>query len=59
MGGKPSRGRWRHGDHIEKPKWMRWATFDREMEKVEASEAVVDGHLWMLVQKFNGRLGRD
>src|SRR3954451_15470309 len=46
------------GDPIPKPKSMRWATFDREMQKVEAVEATVNGHLWAFVQKLNQRLGR-
>jgi len=45
-------------DDIAKPKSMRWATFDREMQKVEAVEATVNGHLWAFVQKLNQRLGR-
>jgi len=35
---------------------MRWATFEREMAKVEAAEAIVDSHLCALVQKLNGGL---
>jgi hypothetical protein len=46
------------GDYIAKPKWMRWATFDREMAKVEDAEAIVNGHLWVFVQKLGGRIGR-
>jgi len=46
------------GEEIAKPKGMRWRTFDREMVKVEAAEAVVDGHTWLLVQSLNKRLGR-
>jgi hypothetical protein len=41
------------GDEIDKPKGMRWATFDRKMEKIEQAEAAVDAHLWRLL----GRLG--
>jgi len=37
---------------------MRWATFDREIARVEEAEAVVDGHLRVFVQKLNRRLGR-
>jgi len=46
------------GDPIPKPKGMRWATFDREVQKVEALEAVINGHLWVFVQKLNERLRR-
>jgi hypothetical protein len=42
------------GDYIEKPKGMRWATFDRKIEQVEAAEAVCNAHLVRFVQ----RLGR-
>jgi hypothetical protein len=45
-------------DCISKPKGMRWATFDREMAKVEDAEAIVNGHLWVLVQMLGGRIGR-
>jgi hypothetical protein len=30
------------GDHIAKPKWMRWPTYDRKLEEVFAAEEVVD-----------------
>jgi hypothetical protein len=46
------------GDHIPEPKGMRLATFEREIERVEAAEAVVNRHLWAFVRKLNGRLGR-
>jgi hypothetical protein len=42
------------GDSIDKPKGMRWATFERKMEQVEAAEAVCNAHLVRFVQ----RLGR-
>jgi hypothetical protein len=32
---------------------MRWATFDRKMEQIEAAEAVVNGCLLLLVQKLS------
>ena len=41
------------GDDIAKPMWTRWATFDREMAKVEDAEVTVNGHLWVFVQKLN------
>src|SRR4051794_32604710 len=40
------------GDYVDKPKWMRWATFDREMARVEHAEAVVDSSLGAFVQKL-------
>jgi hypothetical protein len=30
-------------------------TFNREMAKVEAVEAVVDGHTWLLIQSLEKR----
>jgi hypothetical protein len=30
------------GDHIPKPKWMRWPTYDRKLEEVFAAEEVVE-----------------
>ena len=41
------------GDYIEKPKGMRWATFDRKMEQIEAAEAVYNTHLVQFVQQMN------
>jgi hypothetical protein len=41
------------GDPIDKPHGMRWATFDRKMDQVEAAEAVVNGRLLLLVQKLS------
>jgi hypothetical protein len=43
------------GDYIEKPKGMRWATFDRKMDKIEAAEAVCNAHLAQFVQQFTKR----
>lgn len=41
------------GDPIDKPHGMRWATFDRKMDQVEAAEAVCDGRLLWFVQKLS------
>jgi hypothetical protein len=41
------------GDPIAKPHGMRWATFDRKMEQVEAAEAVCDARLLRFVQKLS------
>ncbi len=38
------------GDIIDKPKGMRWATFDRKMARVEAAEAVCNARLFQFVQ---------
>ena len=40
------------GDYISKPKGMRWATFDREMIKVEKAEAVCEAYLAAYVRKL-------
>jgi hypothetical protein len=40
------------GDPIDKPHGMRWATFDRKMEQIEAAEAVCNAHLFQFVQRF-------
>jgi hypothetical protein len=40
------------GDYILKPKGMRWATFDREMMKVEKAEAVCDAYLVGFARKL-------
>jgi hypothetical protein len=40
------------GDPIDKPKGMRWATFDRKMSQVEAAETVCDARLLRFVQQL-------
>jgi hypothetical protein len=40
------------GDYIEKPKGMRWATFDRKMDQLEQVEAAVNAHMWLLLQRL-------
>jgi hypothetical protein len=45
------------GDYIAKPKWMRWPTYERQLEEVAAAEQVVDAHLLAFVQKLE-HLGR-
>ena len=46
------------GDYVPKPKWMRWRTYDRKLEKIFATEEVVDAHLSAFVQKLGHRLKR-
>jgi hypothetical protein len=41
------------GDPIDKPNGMRWATFDRKMDQIEAAEAVCDARLLRFVQKLS------
>jgi hypothetical protein len=41
------------GDPIDRPKGMRWATFDRKMKQVEAAEAVCNAHLSLFLQKLS------
>jgi len=41
------------GDPIDKPKGIRWATFDRRMDQVEAAEAVCNAHLSLFLQKLS------
>jgi hypothetical protein len=41
------------GDAINKPKGMRWATFDRKLDQIEAAEAVCDTNLLRFVQKLS------
>jgi hypothetical protein len=43
------------GDPIDKPKGMRWNTFDSKMEQVEAAEAVCDAHLARFILKLTRR----
>jgi hypothetical protein len=51
-------GRGGIGDHIAKPKWMRWPTYDRKLEEVFAADEVGDAHLCAFVGKLNRRVGR-
>lgn len=46
------------GDCIDKPKGMRWRTFEREMEKVEAAEDRVAVHAHRLLQSLDRRRRR-
>ena len=43
------------GDLIDKPKGMRWATFDRKMSQVEAAEAICNARLFHFVQQLSSR----
>jgi hypothetical protein len=43
------------GDEIEKPKGMRWATFDRKIEQIEAAEAICNAHLAQFIRQFTKR----
>jgi hypothetical protein len=46
------------GEHVPKPKWMRWRTYDRKLEEIFAAEEVVDAHMEVLVRKVDRCLGR-
>lgn len=46
------------GDYVPKPKGMRWATYDRLMERVRETEEVVDGYTADLIFKLNKRVCR-
>jgi hypothetical protein len=46
------------GDYVEKPKWMRWQTYDRKLEEIFAAEEIVDAHTLMLDRKLDRLLGR-
>lgn len=41
------------GDFVLKPKWMRWATFDRAMASIEAAETTVDAYTKLLFEKLD------
>ena len=43
------------GDDIEKPKRMRLATFDREMNRLQQAESIVTGHTWALLKRLDQR----
>ena len=38
---------------INKPKWMRWHTYDRKLEELASAEAVVDAHLLKFISKLD------
>ena len=42
---------------IEKPPGMRWQTFDRLLEKVEAAEGMIGGHAGLLVDVLIREIG--
>jgi hypothetical protein len=44
------------GDHIPKPKWMRWRTYDRKLEQIFTAEELVDAHLLGFIQKLERRM---
>jgi hypothetical protein len=41
------------GDEIQKPRGMRWATFDRHMDRIEAAELVCNANLLRFVQQLD------
>jgi hypothetical protein len=43
------------GDFIAKPKGMRRATFDRQMERVQRAESIVNGHIQAFLQRLDRR----
>jgi hypothetical protein len=45
-------------DHIPKPKWMRWRTYDRQLEQIARAEEIIDGHLAAFLYKLDPSLGR-
>ena len=44
------------GDSIIKPKGMRWATFDREMDRIYDAEAICDANLAAFARKLGLRV---
>jgi hypothetical protein len=46
------------GDHVPKPKWMRWPTYERKLEEVFAAEEVVDAYLGAALDKIKRGVGR-
>jgi hypothetical protein len=46
------------GNPIDKPHGMRWRTFDRAVERIEAHEEQATAHLWIALQKMSQRRGR-
>ena len=48
LGGVPDCG----APHPEKPKRMRWATFDARLRQIERLEADADGHFAVIVARY-------
>lgn len=46
------------GDWIDKPKGMRWRTFDRHMARIEAAEEIVNGYTALLLGRLMKRYRR-
>jgi hypothetical protein len=43
------------GDEIDKPKWTRWATFNRQVERIERADAKVNELLGGFLERLLGR----
>jgi hypothetical protein len=43
------------GDYIDKPKWMRWSTFERQLQRIKRAEAVIDAHIAGFLQQLRRR----
>ncbi len=46
------------GEPIDKPKGMRWPTYDRHMERIDRAEEIATGHPWLLIDRLNKGLRR-
>ena len=44
------------GDYVPKPKGMRWVTYERQMARIAAAEAVCNARLLFFVPKLGGRI---
>jgi len=43
------------GDFIMKPKWTRWATFERQVERIDRIEGIIDAHLAGFLDRLRRR----
>lgn len=46
------------GELTDKPRGMRWRTYDRHMERIDKAEQIATGHTWLLIDRLNKRLRR-
>ena len=42
----------------EKPKWMRWKTYERKVSRIEAAERICNAPMWLLIKKLDRRRPR-
>jgi hypothetical protein len=47
-----------HSDFVQKPKWMRWTTFERRRAEIEAADHICDLNFLAAVARLTQRAQR-